>query len=421
MPTSLTPEGQQRFLRKLNRAFWTGMGAVVGVGLTLALLAWLNHRSVALILESQTIARLARESKALTVDRATSINGYLLSHQDVSLVPELTARAPLKAKIDSLLLLSRGNASQQDRARSIRSAIVRWERGWVIPALAADSDSRADLGREMLAGKELFDSIRAAFDSFLAGQQRIYAARVTALGALQKFSTGAAILEGVLLLAVLMWMRARAITQAKLLLEQQSQLQSQSLDLQQQAAELEEQAMELEEQADEANRNANELAESNARLQETVRELEQTRVVATSAASKGELTESLLNVLLDNAPVGVILWNSRREVVRVNPALEAMTGFSDGNTLGRRIEDLASDEIVEIVEPILEEVLETGNTVLNVPLTGTNKVDPIRERHFLGSYFPVTLPGNERGVGGVVLETTQFRQLEEQLLQSQKM
>ena len=421
VPTSVTHEGQQRFLSRLNRAFWAGVAALAAVGLTFALLAYLNHRSFEMVVESQTIGRLAREARALSVDRETSIRGFLLSRQSISLAPELAARGPLKANLDSLILLSRNNVAQYERARAIRSAVVRWERGWALPLLETTGNPAPALEREMLAGKELFDSIRAAFDLFLTGQQRIYAARVSALKVLQIFSFSLIALEGLLLLGVLMWMRARAVTQAKTLLDQHQQLEAQSLDLQQQAAELEEQAMELEEQADEANRNANALSEANAELEQTIRDLEHSRETASIEKSKGEVTTSLLNALIEKAPVGVILWNSQHKVVRVNPALEAMTGYSGADNVGKSVDELASEEIADTVEAILDEVLETGKTVMNVPLAGTNRADPTHERHFLGSYFPVMLPGNERGVGGVVLETTQFRQLEEQLLRSQKM
>jgi PAS domain S-box-containing protein len=421
VPGSVTHEGQQKFLARLNRAFLAGVVALAAVGLTFSLLAWLNHRSFDMLIASQTITRLARESKVLTVDRETSIRGFLLSRQTVSLAPELAARGPLKARLDSLILLSRDNVAQHERARAIRSAVVRWERGWAMPILATPDVSGKAQEREMLAGKELFDSIRAAFDTFLTGQQRISATRLRALKTLQAFSFVLIVLEGLVLLGILIWMRSRAVTQAKLLLDQHQRLEAQSLDLQQQAAELEEQAMELEEQADEANRNANALQEANAELEATIRELEQSRETVSLEKNKGEVTTSLLNVLIEKAPVGVILWNSQHKVVRVNPALEAMTGYNGPDNVGRSLDELASEEIADTVEAILDEVLETGKTVMNVPLTGTNRIDPTHERHFLGSYFPVMLPGNERGVGGVVLETTQFRQLEEQLLQSQKM
>jgi len=266
---------QHLLLPRLRRAQWIGVIALSAIGLTFALAAWLNHRSVALILESQQTGRLARESRSLALERETAIRGYLLSRQQISLAPEFAARGTLKAKLDSLVLVSTGNASQQDRARTIRSAVARWERGFVIPALDPASGERMFHG-ESLAGKELFESIRSAFDSFIKGEQRIFSMRVRMLGFLQQFSVALIVAEIGLLLLTLVWLSRRSIHQAELLIEQQQNLQVQSLDLQQQAAELEEQAMELEEQADEANRTANALAETNTNLESTIRRLRDT-------------------------------------------------------------------------------------------------------------------------------------------------
>ena len=421
MPHTLTETNKGVFLAKLNRAFWLGAGALLGVGLTLALLAWLNHRSIDLVLESQIVGRLARESRALAVDREAAIRGYLLTRQEISLGPELHARAPLSAKLDSLVRLSTGNASQRDRASAVRLAVKRWERGWALPVLDTTTGITVGTVRDSLAGKELFDSIRSAFDSFLNGQQRIFNMRVRALEFLQRFSFFAIVIEAVLLLGVLVWLHRRLLLQTNLLLEQQSQLQSQSLDLQQQAAEMEEQAVALEEQADEATRTADALVATNENLERTIKRLEAAETTAVTAKSHGNVIEGLLNVLLENAPVGVVLYDSNKRIVRVNPALGAMTGLNNADHSGKTVAELSSEELAETVDAILDDVLANGKPVMNVPLMGTNKVDLMRERHFLCSYFPVMLPGNEQGVGGVVLETTQFRQLEEQLLQSQKM
>ncbi len=421
MPGTIqTAVAQEKLLPRLRRAFWIGAGALIGVGLTFALAAWLNSRNVQLVLESQRSGRLAREIRSLALDRETSVRGYLLSHQPITLERELAARAPLNSKLDSLVLLSADNASQQDRARAIRNAVKRWERGFALPALSNNTEV-AEGARESLAGRELFDAIRGAVDSFLNGEQRIFSMRVRMLSAMQQFTTALLLLEIAALLLTLLWLRRRSLTQARLLIDQQRMLQTQSLDLQQQALELEEQAMELEEQADEANRNANALTETNLSLEETIRRLEESEATISNVTSVKEVTESLLNVVLDKAPVGVILYNENREVVRVNPALEVMTGLMGQDHAGKTLDQLASEELAETVDRIILDVLETGESVMNVPLSGTNTVDRTRERHFLCSYFPITLPGKRPGVGGVVVETTQFRQLEEQLLMSQKM
>ena len=412
---------QEAVLPRLRRAFWIGAFAVAGVGLTVGILGWLNQRGLALVLDAQQIGRLAREARNLAVEREAAIRGYLVSRQQVSLAPEFAARPQLEAKLDSLILLSSRNASQQDRAKAIASAIERWDRGFARPALDAAAAGFAFSDRETLAGTELFDSIRSAFDSFTAGQQRIYRTRVSMLAGLQRTTWALIIIEIALLLTVLYWLSRRALDQAKILFEQQEQLQSQSLDLQQQTAILEEQAVELEEQTDEATRAASALSETNKSLEETIRKLKSAEVTASLTRSRTEELEALLDGVIRNSPVGICLYDEARHIVRVNPAMEAITGLSLGEHMGKTMSEVTGEELSDAVDLIIDRVLATREAMINVPLSGPGRLNPTRERHFVCSFFPVTLPGNQPGVGAVVLETTQFKQLEEQLIQSQKM
>jgi two-component system cell cycle sensor histidine kinase/response regulator CckA len=74
------------------------------------------------------------------------------------------------------------------------------------------------------------------------------------------------------------------------------------------------------------------------------------------------------------------------------------------------------------VEPFLHQVLATRKPVINIPVAMPPHNGSAAEQHFLMSFFPViSLEGSIEGVGAVVLETTDRRHLEEQLLQAQKM
>jgi two-component system cell cycle sensor histidine kinase/response regulator CckA len=422
LSTAISHYDRDRILPQLRRVFWLGAIALLAVGLTFAFFSWLNSRSSTWVNSSQRVGRLARESRSLALDRESAIRGYLLSGQKSSLAPELSARDALNRKLDSLILMTQDNPSQLDRARAIRAAVKRWERGWATPVLAAGSNStaRAIAGQEA-AGKELLDSIRAAFDSFLAGHQRIYRRGVTVQRALQRFSLAAVTIEILLLLGVLAWLSRRSLTQARVLIDQQEQLEAQAADLQQQAMVLEEQAVELEEQTDEATRALAEVAATNESLEATIKKLETAEHVATNAHSAHEETQAVLEFVLNSSPVGVSLFDSNLRLVRVNASMAMMTGVSADQIVGRTIDDIVSDDIAKVLQPGLRGVLSTGEPITNLPLAGTSRVDPMRERNFIASLFPVRLPGRARGVGAVLLETTQYRQLEEQLLQAQKM
>ncbi len=420
MPNTKLHAEQIALLGGLRRAFRFGFTALFLVGLTFGWLFWLNSRSVDWVMKNERTQRMGIEARNLAVDRNAAIRGYLLTRQQVSLGPELAARAPLAALTDSIVQITAGSASQNDRAKTIVASIERWERGWAFPALA--DQTAASLGApDDLAGKELFDSIRSAFDSFLANERRIYLRGLQMRAAMERITLMAVILELVVLIAVLAWLGKRSYRHAREVLEQRETLDAQTEDLQQQAAILEEQAVQLEEQADEANHIARSLEAANKDLEATVDRLKNAELVAHDARSQQQAAQGLLDFVLDNSPVGVSLHDRELRLVRVNKVMAAMTGMPVEAHPGKTIDSVMSEEMADTIQPLLERVLATGAAVTNVPVAGPNPDDRLSERHFLCSFFPVSLPGRTIGVGSVVLETTQYRQLEEQLLQAQKM
>ena len=413
--------GWEGVLPQLRRVFWLGAFALLMIGLTFALLNWVNHVTDAWVLQSRDTGRLARESRSLALDRQAAITGFLLSKREVSLAPEFAARAPLARKLDSLVRITSRNASQNDRAMGIRAALERWQRGWVMPVLTQGTTSVTPNSAQADAGRELFASVGSAFASFLAGEERIFARRVQVQGFLIRFTFAAIAAEIALLLAILWWLSRRALALAGTLTGNQKQLEAQSLDLQQQAAVLEEQAVELEEKTEEANRNATQLLGVNESLEATIKWLEATQSAASTAQSQHQEAQGLLDFVLNSSPVGFSLHDSRLTIVRVNEAMGAMNGLPASAHTGKAIDDVSGDDLADAIEPVMKRVLSTGEPVINVPIAVPSNSELASERHFLYSFFPVKLAGGNSGVGAVVIETTQYRQLEEQLLQAQKM
>ncbi|MDO8501365.1 MAG: ATP-binding protein [Gemmatimonadaceae bacterium] len=151
------------------------------------------------------------------------------------------------------------------------------------------------------------------------------------------------------------------------------------------------------------------------------KQLEATRAIADSAKSEHEEAQSLLDFCLNSSPVGFALHDRSMRFVRINEAGAAMSGLPAASHVGKTLEEVMPSDFVDAIEPILRRVLATGEAVPNIPIASTNLVDPMRERHYLASFFPVELSRGSTGVGSVILETTQYRQLEEQLLQARKM
>ncbi len=380
----------------------------------------LAERNLELIARNQEIGRLAREARSIVSERQSDIREYLIVGKELVLAPAFNDRALLDFKLDSLVMLSEGK-TQEDRAEDVRTAVNRWERGWAMPNLRPDAAGRQITEREILAGNELYESIRGAFQSFQAGHQRIYHTELTSLERTRTLGIALMVTEVLLLLAALAWLVSLAKKQAMHVSEMQQDLDARTAELSQQGAELDAQTVKLERITGEATNAVASMTEMQRATAETTARLEAAESAASCARIKHIETQSLLDFILDNAPVGVVLYGADLAIVRVNSAMEKITGMSAAAHVGKRPDDFVSDDIAEVIEDALQKVFSTRAAILEVPHTGVSRNEPTKERNFLSSYFPVTLPGNVPGAASLVLETTQYRQLEEQLLQSQKM
>jgi len=413
---------RQHVVPRLRRAFLAGSIALIAVALTFFGLSAAHNASWKWVLRSRDLTRLARDARTLATDRETGLRGYLLSGKEVSLAPSIEATPLLRQKLDSLVYMTRSNVAQNERAKAIRNAVQLWESGYAEPTLVRARKGGYTLGEDSeLAGEALFDNVRASFASFQNYEEQLYLRLVAWEGFLQKVAFGAVAIEVVLLLAVLFGLRRGTLRQATDLVEQQEQLEEQATELEAQSAELEEQTAMLEEQTDEARSIARALEVANHELGETVARLEQSNAVVQGVTREKQETLTLLDVVLESAPIGFAFHDKEMRYTRINPALAAMAGRSAAEHLGRTPSEVHPD-VAALVEPSLKQVLRTGEAVINIPIDRPSSNGSGAEQNFLVSFFPVKAStGETDGVGTVVLETTECRQLEEQLLQARKM
>ena len=130
---------------------------------------------------------------------------------------------------------------------------------------------------------------------------------------------------------------------------------------------------------------------------------------------------ALLDSLLDTAPIGFAFHTPDLVYQRINESLASINGLSVKEHLGHTLREVLP-EMAEVLEPIMKRVLSTGEPVLDVELSGETPADPDRQHHWLASFYPVRMQAGEvLGVGVLVSEITDRKQLEDQLRQSQKM
>lgn len=123
---------------------------------------------------------------------------------------------------------------------------------------------------------------------------------------------------------------------------------------------------------------------------------------------------ALLDALFANAPVGLAFWDTELRYQRVNAALAVINGPSPEEHRGRTLTELLG-ELGEQVAPLLRLVMDTGDPLLDLEVTGETPAQPGVPRVWLASYYPVkTATGTLIGVGALVLEVTAERRMQEE-------
>ena len=131
------------------------------------------------------------------------------------------------------------------------------------------------------------------------------------------------------------------------------------------------------------------------------------------ATALGQLTE--LTAMYATAPVGMCLLDQDLRYVRINDQLAEMNGIPAATHLGKTIREMLPF-LADKIEPMLRQILQTGEPVLKLELTGETSTLPRVTRTWLGSFVPLRdLTGQIIGVNIVTQEITERKQAEEQL------
>jgi PAS domain S-box-containing protein len=176
---------------------------------------------------------------------------------------------------------------------------------------------------------------------------------------------------------------------------------------------LEEQAIEMEAQAAELQQQAWQLEENQLQLEATNLELERQAAAAEQARAEAEAAAGLLDAFFAATPVAVGVLDGELRYRRVNPALAAIDGLDADGMVGRSVHEVIP-AYAPRVEPLYRRVMETGEPLLNLEISGPRPTDPDTVGHYLVNYFPVPLGRDEPGgIGLVALDLTQLRQAQQ--------
>ncbi len=129
------------------------------------------------------------------------------------------------------------------------------------------------------------------------------------------------------------------------------------------------------------------------------------------AANAGE-TLALVDTLTTTASIGVACLNRELRFVHVNRLLAEMHGLPVAEHIGRTLQEIAPQR-ADAVEPLFRRVLATGESIINLELSGETAAQLGVERHWQANFYPVSAAdGQIMGVGVVVRDITERKQAE---------
>ena len=152
---------------------------------------------------------------------------------------------------------------------------------------------------------------------------------------------------------------------------------------------------------------------------------ENAREAAERATKEKAEALTLLETVLATAPVGFALFDRKGRYIRVNSKFAAMHDLALDALVGEKPHGLSCD-LAACIEKSVEKVFETAEPILETELRsnalGVSGEAPVSQRHFMVSFYPLHRPDRTPfAVGLIVVDTTEQKQLEAQLAQSQKM
>jgi PAS domain S-box-containing protein len=116
---------------------------------------------------------------------------------------------------------------------------------------------------------------------------------------------------------------------------------------------------------------------------------------------------AVVDAVFGAAPIGLAFMDTSFHYVRVNDALAAINGLPAEEHYGRTLRAVLGD-LADEIEPFHRQVIETGEPILDLQVTGQTAAAPGEVRNWLVSYYPVRNVSTETiGVGVVLTDVTE--------------
>ena len=129
-----------------------------------------------------------------------------------------------------------------------------------------------------------------------------------------------------------------------------------------------------------------------------------------------EETRALLDAVLSSAPVGFLFLDREFRYIRINEKVAASNGAASVyEHLGRTCAEVVP-ALWPQIEPLYRGVLESGEPVVNVELSGLAADDPGNIHFWLESVYPIRVGGAVIGLGVIFIDITERKANERALV-----
>lgn len=159
-----------------------------------------------------------------------------------------------------------------------------------------------------------------------------------------------------------------------------------------------------------------ELSQINDRLQQELSERERLQL---ELMQREQLLNGFFNAA-SAANIGLSIHDRDLSYIQINQVLADVNGLPIEAHLGRTCNELMP-EIAATLVPVIQSVIDTGQAIDRIEVSGVTLSQSRSLRYWLVSFFPIFGEANEViAVGEIVLEITERKQIEEALRQSEE-
>ncbi|MEG5063943.1 PAS domain S-box protein [Microcoleus sp. B3-A4] len=140
---------------------------------------------------------------------------------------------------------------------------------------------------------------------------------------------------------------------------------------------------------------------------------------AQQALSQTSQSFALIDALLEASPLAICFLDREMRFIRINQVLAELNGLPIEQHLGQDFRQLLPEHAAKFA-PIIQQVLETGQPVLNLEMSGEPHGKPGYFGYWLANYYPVkNEKGEIIGVGLIITDITAEKQTELALRESE--